>query len=75
MFLRALLSIKTQSTMRLSLLLAQRLIDNKCRELMQSGKMKNGVLTEDVHEDVQFGSPSTAAKVLIGNSVNEILYG
>lgn len=41
-------------------------IDNKRRELMQSGKMKNGVLTEDV----QFGSPSTAAKVLIGNSVN-----
>ena len=41
-------------------------IDNKRRDLMQSGKMKNGVLTEDV----QFGSPSTAAKVLIGNSVN-----
>lgn len=33
---------------------------------MQTGKMKSGVLTEDV----QFGSPSTAAKVLIGNSVN-----
>lgn len=33
---------------------------------MRSGKMKNGVLTEDV----QFGSPSTAAEVLIGNSVN-----
>lgn len=41
-------------------------IDNKRNELIQSGKMKNGVLTEDV----QFGSPSTAAKVLIGNSVN-----
>ena len=41
-------------------------IDNKRRDLMQSGKMKNGVLTEDV----QFGSPSTAEKVLIGNSVN-----
>ena len=41
-------------------------IDNKRRELLQSGKMKNGVLTEDI----QFGSPSTAAKVLIGNSVN-----
>ncbi len=41
-------------------------IGNKRRDLMQSGKMKNGVLTEDV----QFGSPSTAAKVLIGNSVN-----
>lgn len=41
-------------------------IDNKRRELMKLGKMKNGVLTEDV----QFGSPSTAAKVLIGNSVN-----
>ncbi len=41
-------------------------IDNKRRELMQSGKMKNGVLTVDT----QFGSPSTAAKVLIGNSVN-----
>lgn len=41
-------------------------IDNKRCDLMQSGKMKNGVLTEDV----QFGSPSTAAKVLIGNSVN-----
>lgn len=41
-------------------------IDNKRRELMQIGKMKNGVLTDDV----QFGSPSTAAKVLIGNSVN-----
>ncbi len=41
-------------------------IDNKRRDLMQSGKMENGVLTEDV----QFGSPSTAAKVLIGNSVN-----
>jgi hypothetical protein len=33
---------------------------------MQSGKMKDGVLTEDV----QFGSLLTAAKVLIGNSVN-----
>lgn len=41
-------------------------IYNKRRELMQTGKMKSGVLTEDV----QFGSPSTAAKVLIGNSVN-----
>lgn len=41
-------------------------IYNKRRELMQSGKMKNGIL----NEDVQFGSPSTAAKVLIGNSVN-----
>lgn len=41
-------------------------IGNKRRDLMQSGKMKNGILTEDV----QFGSPSTAAKVLIGNSVN-----
>ena len=41
-------------------------IGNKRRDLMQSGKMKDGVLTEDV----QFGSPSTAAKVLIGNSVN-----
>ena len=41
-------------------------IDNRRRELMRSGKMKNGVLTEDV----QFGSPSTAAVVLIGNSVN-----
>jgi hypothetical protein len=28
--------------------------------------MKDGVLTEDI----QFGSPSMAAKVLIGNSVN-----
>lgn len=41
-------------------------IDNRRRELIQFGKMKNGLLTEDV----QFGSPSTAAKVLIGNSVN-----
>lgn len=41
-------------------------IDNKRRDLMQSGKMKNGVLTEDV----QLGSPSTVTKVLIGNSVN-----
>lgn len=41
-------------------------IFNKRRELMQSGKMENGVLTEDA----QFGSPSTAAKVLIRNSVN-----
>lgn len=41
-------------------------IDNKRRELMKSGKMNNGILTEDV----QFGSPSTVAKVLIGNSVN-----
>lgn len=41
-------------------------IDNKRHELMKLGKMKNGVLTEDV----LFGSPSTAAKVLIGNSVN-----
>ena len=41
-------------------------IYNRRRELMQLGKMKNGVLTEDIH----FGSPSTAAKVLIGNSVN-----
>lgn len=41
-------------------------IKNKRRELMQLGKMKNGRLTEDV----QFGSSSTAAKVLIGNSVN-----
>lgn len=41
-------------------------IGNKRRDLMQSGEMKNGVLTEDV----QFLSPSTAAKVLIGNSVN-----
>lgn len=41
-------------------------IDNKRHDLMKSGKMKNGVLTVDV----QFGSPSTAAKVLIGNSVN-----
>ena len=46
-------------------------IDNKRRELMQTGKMKSGVLTEDV----QFGSPSTAARILIGNSVNETLYG
>lgn len=41
-------------------------IYNKRCELMQLGKMKNGILTEDV----QFSSPSTAAKVLIGNSVN-----
>ena len=41
-------------------------LDEKRRELMQTGKMKSGVLTEDV----QLGSPSTAAKVLIGNSVN-----
>ena len=41
-------------------------IGNKRRDLMQSGKMKDGVLTEDV----QFGSLLTAAKVLIGNSVN-----
>ena len=41
-------------------------IDKKRRELMLLGKMKNGVLTENV----LFGSPSTAAKVLIGNSVN-----
>lgn len=41
-------------------------IDNKRRDLMRLGKMKNGVLTEDV----LFGSPSTAAKVLTGNSVN-----
>ena len=41
-------------------------LDSKHRELMQLGKMKNEVLTEDV----QFGSPSSAAKVLIGNSVN-----
>lgn len=41
-------------------------IGNKRGDLMQSGKMKNGGLTEDV----QFGSPSTAAKVLIRNSVN-----
>ena len=39
---------------------------------MQSGKMKDGVLTEDV----QFGSLLTAAKVLIGNSVNgNIVWG
>lgn len=37
---------------------------------MQSGKMKDGVLTEDV----QFGSLLTAAKVLIGNSVNAVYY-
>lgn len=41
-------------------------IDNKCRELMQLGKMKNEGLTEDV----QFESPSTAAKVWIGNLVD-----
>ena len=41
-------------------------IGNKRRDLMQSGKMKDGVLTEDV----QFGSPSMAAKILIRNSVN-----
>ncbi|MFR7841674.1 MAG: DUF4357 domain-containing protein [Gallintestinimicrobium sp.] len=33
---------------------------------MQSGKIKNEILTEDV----QFGSPSTVAKILIGDSVN-----
>ena len=42
-------------------------IDNKYRELMQLGKMKNEVLTENV----QFRSPSTAAKVLIGNLIDE----
>ena len=41
-------------------------IGNKRRDLMQAGKMKDGVVTEDV----QFGSLLTAAKVLIGNSVN-----
>ena len=46
-------------------------IGNKRCALMQSGKMKNGVLTEDV----QFGSLSTAAKVLIGNSVNGNIVG
>lgn len=33
---------------------------------MQLGKMKDGVL----NEDIQFGSPSMATKVLIGNSEN-----
>lgn len=41
-------------------------IYNKRRTLMQSGKIKNEILTEDV----QFGSPSTVAKILIGDSVN-----
>ena len=41
-------------------------IGNKRSDLMQSGKMKDRVLTEDV----QFGSPLTVAKVLIGNSAN-----
>lgn len=41
-------------------------IGKRRRELMVSGKMRNGKLTEDV----KFSSPSTAAKVLIGNSVN-----
>lgn len=35
-------------------------------QLIRTGRMKNGVLTEDI----EFRSPSTAAKVLIGNSVN-----
>ena len=33
---------------------------------MQSGKIKNEILTKDV----QFGNPSTVAKILIGDSVN-----
>jgi len=41
-------------------------IDSKHRELMQLGKMKNEVLTENV----QFRSPSTATKVLIGNLID-----
>ena len=41
-------------------------IYNKHCELMQLGKMKKEVLTENV----QFGSPSTAAKVLIGNLID-----
>lgn len=41
-------------------------IDKKRRQLLHLGKMKDGVL----NEDIQFGRPSMAAKVLIGNSGN-----
>lgn len=41
-------------------------IEKKRHQLMKSGIMKDGKVTEDI----QFGSPSTAAKVLIGSSVN-----